>query len=447
VDASNDDKNRKIPTYRDGRPYRPPRGRFAPPQALRDRLLVPAPVMNLAVERPTVEVFLAKIAREMKIRFYQQKSRKAYHGALNRFLEWFGDPPHEANREAVRDYLEVLVDHGVSASSVSLSLAAFRTAFDKMCGLDVTLGLETPRKPKRLPQVLSTQEVVRLLKAAPSLRDKLLLGLIYATGVRVSEIVRLRWRDFDFDRRTLSVWQGKGRKDRQVMLPTSFEPLLVRLSGLSVAEAYLFPGKEHGRHLSPRVAERIMAGAVEIAGITKHATPHTLRHSFATHLLESGTDVRFIQKLLGHVKLETTTLYTHVAVVSERKVTSPLDLLSSAPAFPDMEAVARSGTVPPSMGLNLRIKIEPLAEAQPIPTARVIVTLKTDPGPVDLTGIIVKEPRAGWVAIDLPPLEHWEEALLWLTPEQRERVGSPAFFQLLQREITARYLAKRAEAA
>jgi len=111
------------------------------------------------------------------------------------------------------------VDGGASSSWVSIHLSALRTVFDKMCGLNCTLGLMTPRRPKRLPVVLSTDEVSRLLQAAPSLRDKLLLGLMYATGLRVSEVVRLRWHDIDFDRRAIRVWQGKGRKDRDVMLP------------------------------------------------------------------------------------------------------------------------------------------------------------------------------------------------------------------------------------
>lgn len=182
----------------------------------------------------------------------------------------------------------------------------------------------SPRRAKRLPVVLSEPEVLRLLEAAPSLRDKLLLGLMYATGLRSSEVARLRWRDFDFDRRTLHVWQGKGRTDRQVMLPESFRPLLWRLSRTFSPEDFVFPGDRPGRHVSPRTVARVMKRAVQMAGIGKVATPHSLRHSFAAHLIQGGTDIRFIQQLLGHVRLETTKIYTKVAVIREKQVQSPL---------------------------------------------------------------------------------------------------------------------------
>ena len=201
------------------------------------------------------------------------------------------------------------MDAGVGSSHVDNHLSAIRSAFDKMCGCAVTLGLESPRRPNRLPVVLSQEEIMRLLEAAPSLRDKLLLGLMYATGARVSEAVRLRWRDFDFDRRVVSIWQGKGRVDRQVMLPMSFEPLLRQLSKAFQPRNFVFPGQRPGRYLSPRSAARVMERALKIAGIKKGCGCHSLRHAFATHLFEFGTDIRYIQKLLGHAKLETTTIY------------------------------------------------------------------------------------------------------------------------------------------
>lgn len=176
-------------TYCSGKPYAPARGRYAPRIGVEDRLRATAPVVEGC---PTAGEFLRMIVRELKIRFYQAKTIKNYRNALRSFLHWYGGPPHRMTREDVREFLLYLVDAGVGSSWVSMHLSAIRTAFDKMCHRQVTLGLATPRRPKRLPVVLSVEEVQRLLEATPTLRDKLLLGLMYATGMRVSEVVRLR---------------------------------------------------------------------------------------------------------------------------------------------------------------------------------------------------------------------------------------------------------------
>ena len=169
-----------------------------------------------------------------------------------------------------------------------------------------------------------------LLEAATSLRDKLLLGLMYATGLRISEVVRLRWRDIDFDRNSIFVRQGKGRSDRMVVLPESYRTLFRELSAKHDKEDHLFPGQRKGRYMSPRTVQRIMQRTLEIAGINKRATPHSLRHSFATHSFEDGHDIRRIQKLLGHARLETTTIYVKVAQPSDPSAfTSPIDRLPS----------------------------------------------------------------------------------------------------------------------
>jgi site-specific recombinase XerD len=160
--------------------------------------------------------FVRTIDRELKIRFYQPKTRKAYAVVVGGFLRWLGRPPAHATREHVREWLELLVDGGASSSWTSVHLSSLRTVFDKMCFRAITLGLVTPRRTHKLPVVLSADDVRRLLAAAPSLRDKLLLGLMYATGMRVSEVVRVRTSDLDFARRTIRVDQGKGRKDRLV---------------------------------------------------------------------------------------------------------------------------------------------------------------------------------------------------------------------------------------
>jgi site-specific recombinase XerD len=417
-------------SYPNGQPDAVARGRYAPRFGLQDRLELSAPVVQGC---PTAGEFLKQIEREMRIRFYQPKTIRSYRSALRSFLRWFGSDPHKVTREDVREYLLYLVDAGAGSSHVSINLSAIRTAFDKMCFRQITLGLATPRRPKRLPVVLSVEEVKRVLQAAPRLRDKLLLGLMYATGMRVSEVVRLRFRDLDHDRRVINVWQGKGRSDRQVMLPKTFAPLLKHMVDASDGDEFLFPGRRAGRHLSPRTAQRVMERATKIAQIKKRATPHSLRHSFAAHTFENGCDIRYIQKLLGHVHLETTTIYVRVARPADNQhVVSPLDVMQRSEPRPvaARQAVGR-------FQIHLQ-RQSPTADS--LRTAKVTLSMMSDERTVYLTGTVAREVRPGWVTLQIPPLEKWESSLSWLTPAQRERIESPEFFAILQREIPDRLL-------
>jgi integrase/recombinase XerD len=437
------------PLYPDGKPFLPARGRFAPRRSFEETGLA-KPVVDLDAEDPDPEDFLRRILRELKIRFYQQRSIKSYRNALLAFLRWVGANPREVVTEDVRRYLELLVDGGMSSSGVALALAAIRTAFDKLCGRGLTEGMATPRKPKRLPEVLSREEVVRVLMAAPILRDRMLLGLMYATGLRVGEVVRLRWKDVDFDRAVLRVWQGKGRKDRQVMLPESFAPLLADLGREKEPGGFIFAAAVPGRHVSPRLAQRVMQNAVDLAGIGKQASCHTLRHSFATHLLENGTDVRFIQSLLGHVKLETTMLYTHVAAIRERKVESPLDGLLKAPPIenvvPAREVLAlpppapREGPALDPERLDLDLAFVRRGSSL---KARAAVRLRDRPQVV-LGGIRAVLDDKGMVRVEFPPLEAWSDALRWMDREDREQVENGRLLAEL-RDLIVLEMGKRAK--
>jgi site-specific recombinase XerD len=419
-----------------GRPYRRAVGRYAPYARVVDLASPSHAVVDLDREDVDAAAFIARIDRELKIRFYQPKTRKSYRVVLGGFLRWLGLPPAEATREDVREWLELLVDGGAESSWVSVHLSALRTMFDKMCGRDVTLGLMTPRRPLKLPIVLSADEVKRLLLAAPTLRDKLLLGLMYATGMRVSEVSRLRLRDIDFDRGGMTVRQGKGRKDRIVMLPQSFRGLLERLRTIHRPEDFLFPSSMGpGRHLSPRTVQRAMQRACRLAGIERPATCHSLRHSFATHLLESGTDIRFIQQLLGHLRLETTTLYTKLAVLRGDRAVSPLDLLSGPPASPRPLMVAPSPT--PVGALGIRMVRGHDARGR---LAQVSLVVRGEPE-VRLEGIVVREPRPGFLALELPPLEDWQPALSFCDDEIRARFEDAAFYERLRDELARRWMA------
>lgn len=438
--------------YGDGQPHRPARGRYGPRRALEDTLDPKPWLIDLDKAKPHPAVLVRLAVRELRIRYYQQRSIASYRRALCGFLRWFGASPAYATREDVKDYLELLVEGGASASWVNVHISALRTVFDKMCGRSVTLGLMAPRRGTKIPVILSVAEIVRLLRAAPSMRDKLLLGLMYATGARVSEVVGLRWGSFDFDRRVVRIWQGKGRKDREVMLPESLHGVLSQLAKIHGAGSYVFESDHASRHISSRTAARAMARAVSLAQIAKPATCHTLRHSFATHLLEYGTDVRFIQKLLGHERLETTTLYTKLAQPNRARVKSPLDALSargvrssSSPSAIASAALAAPREEGGARTLRVRPEISAVDGAKATVDATARIRIRAAEHEVVLEEIRVRELRPGWFSIDVPPVEVWEEQLRWLTPEERERVQDASFYALLQRELPAR--AVRAYAA
>jgi site-specific recombinase XerD len=183
------------------------------------------------------------------------------------------------------------------------------------------------QEPRKAPVVLNQEEVVRLLEAAPGLKYKAAFGVAYGAGLRVSEVVALKVSDIDSQRMTLRVEQGKGRKDRYVTLSPQLLTWLRAWWRAARPQAWLFPGQNPVNPMTARQLARAVCAAARAAGIAKRVTPHTLRHSFATHLLEQGVDIRVIQVLLGHAKLETTALYTRVAVSTIRDVTSPLERL------------------------------------------------------------------------------------------------------------------------
>jgi len=206
--------------------------------------------------------------------------------------------------------------------------------------LDLVAEIYHLKEPQRLPLVMSPEEAKRLLAMAGSLKVRVLLALGYGCGLRAGEVVRLRVGDIDSAQNIIRVVQGKGRKDRHVMLPLEVLGLLrqwwqVRPTrydgGVPPEQRWLFPGRRPGRPITTRQLSRLFHDTAEAAGIRKPVTLHSLRHSFATHLLDRGTDIRIIQALLGHHKLDTTARYTRVATGMIASIESPLDLLSKPP--------------------------------------------------------------------------------------------------------------------
>jgi site-specific recombinase XerD len=256
-------------------------------------------------------------------------TQKAYLERISQFARYFGQSPEQLGPEHIRDYQLYLVrQKKASWSFVVQTVCALRFLYRiTLRRGDVVEALPYPRKPKRLPVVLSPEEVTRLLRAIRSPKQRAILMTAYAAGLRVSEAVALRVRDIDSQRMLLRVRQAKGKKDRYVMLsPRLLEVLRAYWKKYRPADL-LFPGRCAGRPLTTRQVYRACRQAAEAAGLTKHVTVHTLRHSFATHLLEGGIDLRTIQVLLGHGSIKTTALYAHVTTQRVQAVASPLDCL------------------------------------------------------------------------------------------------------------------------
>lgn len=269
-----------------------------------------------------------RMIEDMTIRNLSPATQRSYLHAVSKFSRYFGRSPDSLGAEDVRAFQVHLVANGISWSSLNQTVCALRFFYG------VTLGhAETPeriayaRTPRKLPDVLSADEVVRFLEAVPSLKTRTALTASYAAGLRVSEAVCLKVCDIDSARGVIRVRHGKGGKDRYVMLSAQLLHILRTYWRLARPPDWLFPRRDGTGPLSATVLHAACRSARAAAGIDKRVTVHTLRHSFATHLLESGVDIRIIQVLLGHNHLSSTARYTKVSNGLIRQTQSPLDRL------------------------------------------------------------------------------------------------------------------------
>ena len=282
-----------------------------------------------------VSVLRARMIEDMIVRGFTEKTRQDYIGNVRAFAAFMGRSPDTATAEDLRRFQLHQRQSGMQPPGINSAVSALRFFFTVTLDRpDLARRLTVVRQPRRLPAVLSAEEVV-LLQAAPGPKYKAAFATAYGAGLRVSEVVALRVGDVDSERMLLRIERGKGRKDRHAMLsPQLLEVLRAwwregRRRGILLPRGWLFPGRNPVEPLSTRQLSRAVHAAAEAAGIKKRVSPHTLRHSFATHLLEQDTDIRVIQVLLGHAKLDTTALYTRVANTTIRSVTGPLDRLAS----------------------------------------------------------------------------------------------------------------------
>jgi site-specific recombinase XerD len=265
---------------------------------------------------------------DMTARRFKEKVQKDYVRQVRNFAAFLGRSPDTATSEDLRRYQLHMAQQQIGAGSINAAIAALRFFFTVTLERpDLVRPLRVVNEPRKAPVVLSREEVARLIEAAPGLKYKAALSVAYGAGLRVSEVANLKVSDIDSERMTLRVEQGKGQRDRTVMLSPQLLELLRDWWHAARPRAWLFPGQNPINPITPRQLNRAVTAAKDLAGISKRVSPHTLRHSFATHLLEQGADIRVIQVLLGHAKLETTALYTRVAVSTIRDVESPLERL------------------------------------------------------------------------------------------------------------------------
>src|ERR1700676_3495106 len=269
-----------------------------------------------------------RMIEDMTVRNFVPKTQSDYIRRVKNFAVFLGRTPDRASREDVRGYLLRLASSGVGAGTVNGTGSALRFFFDvTLDRADIVRHLPVAREPRKAPIVLSPEEVARMLEAAPGLKYKAALSVAYGAGLRASEVVSLKIADIDSARMVIRVEQGKGRKDRYVMLSEHLLALLRAWWREARPQGWLFPGQNRVNPLTTRQLNRACHAAALMAEIDKPVSLHTLRHSFATHLLEQKTDIRVIQVLLGHKKLDTTALYTRVALKALGQVTGPLEHL------------------------------------------------------------------------------------------------------------------------
>ena len=282
-------------------------------------------------------VLLERYLEYLKGKRYSASTVSVYATFIKDFLRFYVEKaPELFDGQDVRIFVEWTVrelDYSISTHRQLVSAFKHFAYFYPLCRIDPE-SLVRPKKDRILPRVLSMEEVLRLLEVTRNLKHKTILALLYSAGLRVGELIDLELKHFDFDRRQLHIQRAKGRKDRYACIAESIFPLLKMYYEGYRPKKYFIENPKGGKYSSESIRS-FLKQSCTLAGIQKRVTPHTLRHSYATHLLESGTDLRLIQTLLGHSKPETTMIYTHVSTQQLQEVKSPLDLALRQAAYRD----------------------------------------------------------------------------------------------------------------
>lgn len=267
---------------------------------------------------------LKKLETELKLRGFSERTVQTYSRHNKLFLDAIKKKPEEVTEDDIKNYMaDLMAVKKLSGKTVALKKAALKFLYDEIMKKGI-VNIKTPKTSKSVPEVLTREEIKKLIDAAPTNKTRLIIKTLYSTGLRVSELVNLKINDLNLEDKSGWVRRGKGSKDRFFALsPLLIDDLKEYISTLDPSQEYLFPGKNNT--LTPRNIQKLLQTAAKKAGIAKQVSPHKLRHSFATHLLDSGVDIRVIQTLLGHSSISTTEIYTHISNNQLRKVKNPLD--------------------------------------------------------------------------------------------------------------------------
>lgn len=273
-----------------------------------------------------METFLKRVETELKIRNYSRKTAKSYLRCLHEYFEFKGSDFAEPDVEDIKKFLLQKQTRQLAPQTINLSLNAIKFFYQSVIKSPQRIDIKLVRRSKKLPVVLSRVEISAIIKGIRNSKHRLLISLAYGAGLRVSEAVGLKVKDVSLEELTLHLKQAKGKKDRITILPEKLKTDIQNLIAGKDKNDYVFASERGGR-LTTRTAQKIFETSLEKTGIKKDATFHSLRHSFATHLLENGIDVRYVQELLGHQNIRTTQRYTQVTNPSIRNIRSPFDKL------------------------------------------------------------------------------------------------------------------------
>ncbi len=274
-----------------------------------------------------------RMQEDLLLKAYSPHTQRAYLGCARHFARHYLRSPEEMGEQEIRDFLLHLArDRKASPATLSMYVNALKFLYNvNLQRPEEVKGISHPKRPKTLPVILSPEEVLRILAAIRSVKHKAIIATAYAAGLRISEVCGLRLADIDSQRMRIHVRAGKGKKDRYVMLGESLLALLRQYyQAVRPPGEYLFPGQKPQRPISTTAVRQVLRKVIRETGLAKRVTMHTLRHCFATHLLEAGTDIRILQVLLGHSSIRTTLRYTHITDRLVQKLVSPLDLIQPA---------------------------------------------------------------------------------------------------------------------